>query len=411
MQNSIEFIDEIITNQKSAVTSVAVSPDERYVFSVSKDGKIYGYWIRSRAFCMSTGQREALLSIAVSPDSKYLVTGTENNMVIYWKHSVVGHQITLEGHTAPVTSAVFTLDSKYIFSGGKDKRLNKWYVETSELISTLTMFNEINKLAIFSHDNCLLIANGPMISIYDYENNEFVKILEDHKDKVNDIAIGPADGFFVSVSADKTVKLWDIINLKARNIFNELEDNFSAVAIYPDGRYIAVGTANIDSKKNSIYIWQVNIAECIQELKGHKGSINSLVFSIDGKFLFSGSEDKTVISWDFEKIFEAVRKRKEEKPDEVAIEFSTKHPIETTQRILGPKTEEIIVEETVLENPEEIPKKFDEIRAFIKDGDTSTALEEALYLQEIIYECKLKEYKEPIKILLNMIKDLIKAKK
>jgi len=411
MKQSKEFIDEILDQQEAAVTSVAVSPDGRYIFSVSKDGSIYGYWIRSRAFCMSMGQREALLSIEVSPDSKYLATGAENNRAIYWKHSVVGHQRDLEGHTAPVASAVFTHDSEYIFSGGKDRFLNKWYVETSELISTNTMFNEINKLAIFSNDNVLLIANGPLISLYDYENDEYVKILEDHKDMVNDIAIGPNDSFFISVSADKTVKLWDVINLKARNIYNELKDNFSAVAIHPDGRYIAVGTANMDSKKNSIYIWQVNIAECIQELKGHKGSINSLVFSIDGKFLFSGSEDKTVISWDFEKILEDVRKRTEVKLDEVAVEFSTKHPIKTKELYLTPTTEEIIVEETTLENPEEIPKKFDEIRGFIKDGDTATALEEALYLQEIIYECKLKEYEEPIKILLNMIKDLIKAKK
>ncbi|KAL7925830.1 WD40-repeat-containing domain protein [Trichoderma austrokoningii] len=68
-----------------------------------------------------------------------------------------------------------------------------------------------------------------------------------------------------------------------------------SVAISSDGRYLASG-----SRDKTIKIWDVTTGKERQTLKGHKGSITSLAFTPDGHFLASGSEDKTIKIWDKE---------------------------------------------------------------------------------------------------------------
>ena len=44
----------------------------------------------------------------------------------------------------------------------------------------------------------------------------------------------------------------------------------------------------------TIGIWSINTAERIKTLTSHFGKISSVVFSREGKYLVSGSTDKTV---------------------------------------------------------------------------------------------------------------------
>jgi WD40 repeat protein len=73
------------------------------------------------------------------------------------------------------------------------------------------------------------------------------------------------------------------------------------VAISPDGRWLAAGT---DDKTygSRVYLWDLSRVvtdyERPLQLLGHKGQIDSLIFSDDSRLLASGSEDNTVRVWE-----------------------------------------------------------------------------------------------------------------
>ncbi len=60
-----------------------------------------------------------------------------------------------------------------------------------------------------------------------------------------------------------------------------------------DGKYLASG-----SWDGTVIIWDANSGEIIKSLKEHSDGVNSVSWSPDGKYLASGSWDNTVIIWD-----------------------------------------------------------------------------------------------------------------
>lgn len=74
---------------------------------------------------------------------------------------------------------------------------------------------------------------------------------------------------------------------------------WSSFAVSPDGRVVAG-----DLTSENIFLWDAFTGKKIGTLKGHRGSIKSLCFSADGRFLVSGSTDTTVLIWDYRKMIQ-----------------------------------------------------------------------------------------------------------
>ena len=65
-----------------------------------------------------------------------------------------------------------------------------------------------------------------------------------------------------------------------------------SVAYSPDGKYIASGSAD-----KSVIVWDTESRSCVATLKGHSNVVSSVAYSPDGKYIASGSADNSVKVW------------------------------------------------------------------------------------------------------------------
>ncbi|MDE0638759.1 MAG: WD40 repeat domain-containing protein [Candidatus Poribacteria bacterium] len=107
------------------------------------------------------------------------------------------------------------------------------------------------------------------------------------------LAIGSDDAIYVW-QYDKDTQ--NITTIPRRKFYGfETTMTFS-----PDGRFF-LDLGHI-RRNPHIEIWKVDTGENMGHLLGHTEFITTIVFSHDGKILASGSEDGTVLLWDWEKI-------------------------------------------------------------------------------------------------------------
>jgi WD40 repeat protein len=122
------------------------------------------------------------------------------------------------------------------------------------------------------------------------EGKDLLK-LEGHSGPVHGLAITADDQRLVSAAADGTARVWDLQTGKEISRCAH-GGRVLAVAWTPDGS--SVVTAGDD---RSAALWDAQTGKEIKRFQGHTDEVLSLDISSDGKWLVTGSADKTARTW------------------------------------------------------------------------------------------------------------------
>lgn len=108
------------------------------------------------------------------------------------------------------------------------------------------------------------------------------------------VAVTPDGKTIICVSADNTIKSWDVKSGEHINTLDKQESLVSSLAITPDGKFIIIG-----SKKGTINLCEIKTGKSIRTFNdyylNHSGPIRTLKVSSDGKYLVS------ISSYDYER--------------------------------------------------------------------------------------------------------------
>jgi WD40 repeat protein len=277
------------------------SPDIRYILSRHSTAQLWDAATGTQLYSTTSNASGDCTAIAFSPDGQSVSCGFSDGTVEVLTISTWTKQAVLPGCSNTLVATVtFTPDSQSVVSASQDGTVQVWALtqQTQEVFTTGCRISSSANV-VFSLD-CRLMAvtkcddgAARVWKIIPGARPEPLVIARPANGLYHAAALSP-DGCSVVFGAEDGIHVWDTAMGIQRSRINGHSDIVTAVAFSRDGQFLASGSEN-----GTILVW--NFSAGAQQLdyvlKGHHGMVLSVAFSPDAKLVVSTSYDGTMRVW------------------------------------------------------------------------------------------------------------------
>jgi WD40 repeat protein len=280
LQRLVTLTTKSHIDQLPSTVSKSMDPIEHVACGGGCDIEIWNVSTGTRVKVLK-GHRSYIWSVIQLSDGT-LVSASSDSTIRLWNIETGECTKVHTGHTNDV-KCVIQLANGTIASGSSDKRIRIWNREQE--IKTIQAGTWVQCL-LEVEDGTLVSGDDKMITFWNVRGGEKIKTLTGHTSAVRSL-IQLKDGRLVSVSDDKTIRIWK--NDKCEKVLEGHTHWVYKVIELTDGQLASC------SQDNTIRLWNINTGEC-QVLTGHTDKVWSVV-QISSNTIISGSLDKTIRVW------------------------------------------------------------------------------------------------------------------
>lgn len=245
------------------------------------------------------GHRGLVNALIFSKDGQTLYSAGQDKIIRLWDWKSGKTIRTIRGQIGPgyegsIRALALSPDEKLIAVGGRMQAkctghcgdVRVFDTETGKLVKTLTGGHRgtVSSL-VHSNDGTILASGGYVgkIVIWDQQSDKPVRVLDGHTGSVKRLAFVGQTKQLVSVSSDKTWRVWDASTGELEYTNSDATAGLAALAVSPvDDLIVTAGDDRIvrfwhSKTKKSIHVSQPTVA-----------AIRSLTFTPDGHHLLVG---------------------------------------------------------------------------------------------------------------------------
>ena len=315
----------VLSNEKGALLEWSIQDIEaarNKPAGINRDGESLAVRADVAKIVVPGGHVDQVWGMAASPNGRWFATASHDTTVKLWDASNQLLVRTFEGQDELAWCAAFSMDSKWIASGGNSVLV--WDAETSE---RLFEFRDHSKLitSVVFHPNGKWFgscgADG-RIALREFPYGQLLCILDTGSMPLHSLDFSPDGKSMVAACSDHTIKMWQVEELpfsksnretttlgsdsiqtiEPHAVLRGHKSSVRVVRFSPDGAELASG-----AEAGSLIIWDVNSFEKLVEMKGGTGQIRGLSFSQDGRFVAGAAYISKTIVWDLNAVHRSLR--------------------------------------------------------------------------------------------------------
>jgi WD40 repeat protein len=274
---------------------------------------------------------EQLVSVAFHPNGRQLAAGTDSGKLLFWSLDG-GPPRAIQAHRAR-PQMVFSRDGERLLTVAIDGSIRAFAAKTREpLGSAQVALGTIDAVAPHPAAHRAALAGKGGLLIEDVSSGEHLEVIRPllslsaiavnasgtemalgtpsgsivvvslrdgsflvmhgHTADVESIAFSPDGRSLVSVSLDKTARIWDLESRRCRRVLDH-PGRLHSVAFRPDGRAFATAGDN-----GMVRVWDAASGGLVASPSGTSCAVVSLVYSPEGSLLIANASDHSVLRWD-----------------------------------------------------------------------------------------------------------------
>ena len=233
-----------------------------------------------------------------SADGKTLASGGYDRVVKLWDIETGAARKTLEGHGSAIWSVAFSPEGRLLATAGAGERIHVFRTTDGAPDPILEDVSPASgRVVAFSPDGTLLAGgdNSGQIKLWRVNDGQLVRQISAHAataESITALAFSSYSTLIASGGADAVAKIWRVSDGSPLRSLSGHSATIYALAFSPQGDLLVSGSGDTTLK-----LWRVGDGNLNYTLTNHTDLVVSAAFSADGSTIASGSFDGTARLW------------------------------------------------------------------------------------------------------------------
>jgi WD40 repeat protein len=245
------------------------------------------------------GHRDRVLALDLAPNGRHALSGSADSTVRFWNLDSQESRSWPQVHGSAVQIVRFHPDGRTAFSGDAEGMVVHWDLRTGRALRTFGAHRAAIGGLDVSWDGRRLATTGgdPMgedvtIRVWDLaEPKTPPRMFTGHDRAVNAVRF-LANGSLLTAAADGRIILWDIEKKEPVRVLEGHRGGVQGIETTLDGRFCFSGGFD-----GALRLWDLVRGECLRVFEGHDSPLTGLGPSLDGRMILTADHDGRVLWW------------------------------------------------------------------------------------------------------------------